>query len=168
MAISIHSNRIGAGLYHNMSAPPRTGVTLTGRAVTRRIKVFSYAFALCVWEESPRLLPGVVWRRRGSQDQFSEALRSNFADPEELFEAVGKPVFPNWETDFLIGYRMKTEVLHDPEKLGKGLCHNPHFCAGVLSRCVGNLYLSRRAPVFTWETLLDLPIAFDDRVAALP
>lgn len=168
MAISIHSNRFRAGLYHNMSAPPRTEVTLTGCAVTGRIKVFSYTFALCVWEKSERLLPGVVWRESESHDRFSGAIRSNFADPEELFEAVGKPVFPDWETDFLIGYRMKTEELHDPGKFGAGLCCDPHFCAGVLSRCAGNLYLSRRAPAFTWETLLALPIAFDDEVAALP
>ena len=168
MAISIHSNRFRAGLYHNMSAPPRTGVTLTGRAVTGGINVFSYTFALFVWEKSEKLLPGVVWRQRENHDLFSQAIRSNFSCPEELFEAVGKPVLPEWETDFLIGFRLNKEELHDPEKFGAGLCCDPHFCAGVLSRCVGNLCLSRRAPAFTWETLLALPIAFDDPFATLP
>ena len=168
MAISIHSNRFRAGLYHNMSAPPRTGVTLTGRAVTGGIKVFSYTFALSVWDKSERLLPGVAWRERGCHIRFSEALRSHFADPGELFQAIGKPIATAWETDFLIGFRLNGEELHDPGKFGAGLCYDPHLCAGVLSRCAGNLYLSRRAPAFTWETLLALPIAFDDPIATLP
>lgn len=168
MAISIHSNGFAAGLYHNMSAPPRTGVELSGRPVTGRSTVFSLTLALSAWEKSERLLPGVVWKQRGNHDRFSQALRSNFTDPAELFEAVGEPISPEWETDFLIGFRMGVEELTNQNKLRADLCRDPLLSAGVLSRCAGNLYLSRRAPVLTWEVLLGNPIGFDDPVAILP
>jgi hypothetical protein len=41
-------------------------------------------------------------------------------------------------------------------------CKDPLLCAGILSRCAGSLFLSRRNPILSWDTLLDLPLAFDD------
>jgi hypothetical protein len=48
------------------------------------------------------------------------------------------------------------------------LCTDPLLCAGILSRCAGDLFLSRRAPSPTWEALLGVPIAFDDSLAIFP
>jgi hypothetical protein len=169
MAISIHSNRFAAGSrYHNMSAPPRTSVTLRGIPVAGSTSAYSFAFALATWEQSERLLPGAVWRHRRCHVTFPKKLRANFADPEELFRTIGEPVPPTWDTDFLIGFRLSNEELADPGKIGARLCSDPLLCAGIITRCAGNIYLSRRKPTLTWESLLSLPIAFDDPIASLP
>jgi hypothetical protein len=167
MAISIHSNRFRPG-YHNMSAPPRTSVELKGCPVTGKTAVFSFTFALSCWKESERLLPGVAWKARNDHVEFSARIRGNFADPAELFRAIGEPIAPDWQTDFLIGFRLNNEELKDPPRLGADLCDDPRLCAGVLTRCIGSIYFSRRSPVLTWETLLSLPIGFDDPLVNQP
>jgi hypothetical protein len=169
MAISIYSNRFAAGLrYHNMSAPPRTSVTLSGEPVAGRTAVYSFTFALAHWDRAERLLPGAVWKWRACHTKFSTGLRKCFADPEKLFRAIGEPILPTWDTDFLIGFRLSVEEMIVPEKIGARLCSDPLLCAGIITRCAGNIYLSRRKPTLIWEALLSLPIAFDDPIASLP
>lgn len=169
MAISIDSNRFAAGLrYHNMSAPPRTSVTLSGKAVADRPAVYSFTFALAKWDRAQRLLPYAVWNSRGCHTEFSTGLRRNFPDPDQLFRAIGDPILPDWDTDFLIGFRLSLEEVSDPGKISGRLCPDPLLCAGIITRCAGNIYLSRRAPTLTWEALLSLPIAFDDPITTLP
>jgi len=173
MAISIHSNRFAAG-YHNMSAPPRTKVDLKRAPVSGQVVIFSFTWAL--WK-SPHFEQTIRKRLLSSEDRFmgrkrhfegddaidhvhlTTFLPKEYKDPNEIFSLIGDPVFPEWEIDFLIGFRELNSTFERTPRL----CEDPLLCAGVLSRTIGTLYLSRREPELSWERLLNLPVAFDDR-----
>lgn len=106
--------------------------------------------------------------------KLSQKLRDLFENPADLFSKIGQPIAPAWSVDFLIGYRLRYEDIEDPNPDNKDreahpllFCTDPLLCAGILSRCAGALFLSRRTPNLSWETLLDLPIAFDDPLASI-
>ena len=159
MAISIHSNRFAAG-YHNMSAPPRTKVELKCAPVTERVVFFSFAWALATSELGPKLLGKKYKMVMSDHVALSKVIPTLFKDPQDIFSKIGQPIYPTWEVDFLIGFRLLDTTLDPPPKP----CYDPLLCAGVLSRTIGTLYLSRREPELSWERLLNLPVAFDDRV----
>ena len=177
MPISIHSNRAAAA-YHNMSAPPRTQVDLKRVPVSGQVVIFSFTWAL--WK-SPNFKR--VFKNGGlsSQDRFMNRKRNltgddavdhvhltkflpkEYKDPKGIFSLIGDPVLPDWEIDFLIGFRELNSTFERTPRL----CEDPLLCAGVLSRTIGTLYLSRREAELSWERLLNLPVAFDDRAVVL-
>ena len=169
MAISIHSNRLAAG-YHNMSAPPRTKVDLKRAPVSGQVVIFSFTWAL--WKSPnledlfPAVKPSFKIRNESrprtlqvDHVHLTTFLPKEYKDPNEIFSLIGDPVFPEWEIDFLIGFRELNSTFERTPRL----CEDPLLCAGVLSRTIGTLYLSRREPELSWERLLNLPVAFDDR-----
>ena len=169
MAISIHSNRLAAG-YHNMSAPPRTKVDLKRAPVSGQVVIFSFTWAL--WKSPnfedlfPAVKPSFKIRNESrprtlqvDHVHLTKFLPKEYKDPNEIFSLIGDPVFPQWEIDFLIGFRELNSTFERTPRL----CEDPLLCAGVLSRTIGTLYLSRREPELSWERLLNLPVAFDDR-----
>jgi|GEM_PF-2412176 len=169
MAISIHSNRFAAG-YHNMSAPPRTKVDLKRTPVSGQVVIFSFTWALWKSPNLEALFPAVKpsFKQRNKcrprtlqvdHVHLTKFLPKVYKDPNEIFSLIGDPVFPDWEIDFLIGFRELNSTFERTPRL----CEDPLLCAGVLSRTIGTLYLSRREPELSWERLLNLPVAFDDR-----
>lgn len=189
-------------LLHNMSAPPRTSVTLSGSAAAGKTTVVCFVRALAGKVQSapastgaagarskgasrkPNTGRGWNWGRDGipglghsvpeTLPKLSQKLRELFETPAGLFARIGRPTAPAWDADFLIGYRLRYEDLNTADKgsqlrlLNPVFCTDPLLCAGILSRCAGPIFLSRRAPELSWEVLLDLPIAFDDPLATLP
>jgi len=168
MAISIHSNRFAAG-YHNMSAPPRTTVELKRAPVSGQVVIFSFTWAL--WKSPnlealfPDVKPSFKLRNKSrpctlqvDHVHLTKFLPKQYKDPSEIFSLIGDPVYPEWEIDFLIGFRESNSTFERTPRL----CEDPLLCAGVLSRTIGTLYLGRREPELSWERLLNLPVAFDD------
>jgi hypothetical protein len=162
---------------HNMSAPPRTKVTLHSHPVSPQSVVYSLTFALSVTgaagvrAEDQGLMMDVLDHTGSLQN----AMRRKWRQPQDLLAQIGVPVFPEGPCDFLIGWRPSIwhfGITFDP--LGTDVpgteyrgpkpefCRDPRRCAGVLSRCVRTLYLSRRAPDFSWDTLFASPVAFDE------
>jgi len=161
MAISIYSNRAA---YHNFGAPSRTTVELARKPVSDRVVEFSFTWALSQSPRFPDLFPEVSEEEKPAHSALSKLISTHYKDSKELFERIGDPIFPSWKADFLIGFRSFDSVLTPPPVL----CEDPRFCAGVLSLCVGTLYLPRRSPDLSWGRLLDLPVAFDDVCVRLP
>jgi hypothetical protein len=108
-----------------------------------------------------------------SLPQLAQRLRELFETPADLFADIGQPITPRWPADFLIGYRLRYSDLNTYESssqihlLKPVFCAEPLLCAGILSQCAGTLFLSRRPPDLSWDTLLDPPIAFDDPLAII-
>ena len=183
---------------HNMSAPPRTSITLSGNTVAGRTKLVSFIWALArkVKPTTPSRAVaskrsskkknrgvGWTWKRDGiphighdlpdSLSKLALRLRDLFETPADFFAQIGQPIPPDWAADFLIGYRVRYEDLNTDDSssqirlLKPVFCSDPLLCAGILSHCAGPLFLSRRAPNLSWDTLLDLPIAFDDPLAII-
>lgn len=154
------------GSYHNMSAPPRTTVTLKGGAVSSRVVVFSLNFALVLGGHVRGIRPVATDPLAGAleiHDEVCSVALGGGLTPDHLFARIGAPVFPKVDADFLIGWRpSKGDSVLDPL-----VCTDPRLCAGVLSKCAGNLYLSRREPRFDWDQLLRAPIAFDDPLLSI-
>ena len=170
-------------LLHNMSAPPRTKVTLQGRPVSPRTVVYSLTFALSVTgavgvqAENQGLMMDVLDHTLSLQS----TMRRKWRQPQDLFAQIGAPVFPEGTCDFQIGW--KPSIWHfgitfdplgtdEPGTQYRGpkpeLCRDPRRCAGVLSHCVRTLYLSRRKPDLTWDALLVHPVAFDEPLVFPP
>jgi hypothetical protein len=152
--------------YHNMSAPPRTTVTLKRGPVSSRVVVFSLNYAMFVgghvYGMKPVSADPLVRALEIHDEAFAIVARSG-RTPEHLFAKIGEPIFPKVAADFLIGWRpQRGDSVLDPL-----VCTDPRLCAGVLSKCAGTLYLSRREPQFTWEQLLRAPIAFDDSLLSI-
>ena len=161
MPISIYSNRLA---YQNMSAPPRTTVELARKPVSGRVVDFSFTWALSRYPLFSELFPGITEEVRGDHLALCKLIPSLFKDSRDLFSRIGAPVFPSWKIDFLIGFRSHDlRICPLPES-----CTDPLLCAGVLSLCVGTLYLPRRSPDLSWGRLLDLPVAFDEPSVTLP
>ena len=124
------------------------------------------------WEKNG--LPRIGHLTSDSLLGLSQQLRESFGTPAELFAEIGQPRAPRWRTDFLIGYRVGYGELQRKETNGEGavlsavFCTDPLLCAGILVRCAGTLYLARRKPDPSWDTLLDVPLAFDDPLITLP
>jgi hypothetical protein len=150
-------------LLHNMSCPPRTEVVLQGRPVSPQVVIFDLAVAL--------LDAGYLKQEHftGNNRDFAdvmtvhaaarEAVHRRWRTPQALFALIGAPQYPDVTSDFLIGWRPQLQHYYSLSPL---YCVNPRLCAGVLARCAGTLYLSRRQSDLTWERLLDAPLAFDD------
>ena len=173
MPISIHSNRAAAA-YHNMSAPPRTQVDLKRVPVSGQVVIFSFTWSLWkspIFEDLfPTVSPSFKTRNKTrprtlqvDHVHLTKFLPKEYKDPKAIFSLIGDPVFPDWEIDFLIGFRELNSTFERTPRL----CEDPLLCAGVLSRTIGTLYLSRREPELSWERLLNLPVAFDDRAVVL-
>ena len=183
---------------HNMSAPPRTSITLRVNTVAGRTKIVCFVWALArkvrpktssravaSKRSSKKKNSGVGWNweRDGiprighdlpdSLSKLSLRLRELFETPADFFAQIGQPIAPAWAADFLIGYRVRYEDLNTYDSnsqirlLKPVFCSDPLLCAGILSQCAGPLFLSRRTPNLNWDTLLDLPIAFDDPLAII-
>ena len=154
------------GSFKNMSVPPRTEFVTSHGVISSRAVVFSFPLAL-------HKFCGAILGRADFAGpvppvpQLLGGIRQVFPEPESFFGCVGRPLFPAWDVDFLIGSRFGNEQWQFPERVGHVLCEDPLLCAGVLSRCVGTLYLSRRVPELTWERLLVHPVLFDDPLIAL-
>ncbi len=160
-------------MLHNMSAPPRTKVKLQGRMISPRVVAYSLTFAL-LFRDHPKG-DGFVMNILDGALSWKNTVRERWGQPEHLFAQIGQPVFPERLCDFLIGWKPSIEHFgitfdllgtDDPEVQHRGpkpdFCRDPRRCAGVLSRCVSTLYLSRRAPDYSWDTLLANPVAFDE------
>ena len=183
---------------HNMSAPPRTSITLRGNTVAGQTTIVCFVWALARKVHPAKPTQAVAskrtskkknrggswnWERDGiprighdvpdSLPKLSQRLRDLFENPADLFAQIGQPIAPEWAADFLIGYRVRYEDLNTATPgsqirlLKPVFCSDPLLCAGILSQCAGPLFLSRRAPNLSWDTLLDLPIAFDDPLAII-
>lgn len=126
------------------------------------------------WDWKRDGIPGVGCDVPNSLEELAKRVRGAHADPADLFCKIGQPLAPAWQVDFLIGYRLRYEDLNIAEQssqvrlLDPVLCTDPLLCAGILSRCAGDLFLSRRAPSLSWDALLGVPIAFDDSLAIFP
>lgn len=177
---------------HNMSAPPRTSFKICGRTVSGRTRIVSFVWALAHqtqrnspsqkadspaskpkrgrsaihWDFAKDGIPRIGRNLPAALPHLAQKIRDEFASPAELFAEIGQPVTPQWSADFLIGYRVRYEDLElDASEGGLSspvFCTDPLLCAGILSQCAGALFLSRRSPILSWDTLLDLPLAFDD------
>ena len=166
---------------HNMSAPPRTQVTLQGRPISSQVVVYSLTYALiinAVVEVPPPLGQGFLLNILDQASSMEYAVRRKWAHPRDMFAQIGSPVSPVIPWDFLIGWNPSANHFgltgnpfdaDSPSVQSDGptpeLCRDPRHCAGVLSRCARTLYLSRREPDLTWETLLAAPVAFDEPMA---
>jgi hypothetical protein len=145
---------------NNMSCPPRTKAVMQGRPVSPQIVIFSMTYALVetgLVDVVPKAMSCLAKALDGD-GSIRDAVLRRWQKPQDLFASLGDPTFLDVTVDFLIGWRPQREHLELPPVF----CRDPRLCAGVLSRCAGNLYLSRRAPDLTWERLLDDLIAFDD------
>jgi hypothetical protein len=126
------------------------------------------------WDWRRHGIPGIGCDVPDSLQELAKRIRVAHADPADLFRKIGQPVAPAWHVDFLIGYRLRYEDMKIADAgsqvrlLDPVLCTDPLLCAGILSRCAGDLFLSRRAPSLSWEALLGVPIAFDDSLAIFP
>ena len=90
-------------------------------------------------------------------------VKNHWREPQDLFADMGDPTSLDVNVDFLIGW----SPYHEHLKMPHIFCTDPRLCAGVQSRCAGNLYLSRRTPDLTWNRLLGSPIAFDDPLVSI-
>ncbi len=151
-----------------MSVPPRTSVQVEKRGIADRIVVFSLTYALTVSGvlETPGRrgkLPE-EWQHqnlaRDSSSALRTAIRGLWPLPSDLFAQIGHPKNLPIEDDFLIGWRVGITIETSPCYF----CPDPQLVAGVLARCSGDLYLSRRKPDLRWERLLSAPIAFDEPI----
>ena len=169
---------------HNMSAPPRTQVTLQGRVISSQAVVYSLTYALFI-TAVVGTFPGQGFLRDilHHSSLLDADVRRKWRHPREMFAQIGSPIFPVTPCDFVIGWKPLMDhfgVTHDPVPYDPArtedpppryrgpkpeLCRDPRRCAGVLSRCARTLYLSRRDPDLTWETLLAAPVAFDEPMA---
>jgi hypothetical protein len=126
------------------------------------------------WNWEKEGIPRIGHLKSESLHRLAQQLRDAFEDPAELFAEIGQPRTPTWRADFLIGYRTGYAELERKEPNGEGnvlsavFCTDPLLCAGILARCAGTLFLSRRDPDTSWDTLLDLPLAFDDPLISFP
>lgn len=166
MAISLHSNRLAAA-YHNMSAPPRTKVDLSGRPVSGRIVIFSLTYAMVLSDLVYGFKPIAgtpLEQALEVHDDVRDCVLASPRTPQHLIAKMGEPIFPEITCDFLIGWRpLKTHSTLDPI-----VCTDPRICAGVLSKCAGLLYLPKREANYSWGFLCAPPIAFDDSALILP
>jgi hypothetical protein len=167
MGFWYHYNR-GSGSCKNMSVPPRTRFDALRVAVSKRVAVFSFPWA--AYKFCSTTLNLDAFRHTDPSPtlaQIRETLLHVFPTPEAFFERVGQPIFPAWESDFLIGFRFGDQNGVFPEGVSYAFCEDPLLCAGVLSRCAGTLYLARRIPDLTWERILQPPLGFDDPLITL-
>jgi hypothetical protein len=141
---------------HNMSAPPRTSITLRGDTVAGQTKIvcFVWALARMVQPTTPFQEPaskdaskkrngGVAWNweRDGiprigrdlpdSLWKLSQRLRDLFEDPADFFNQVGHPIFADWAADFLIGYRVRYEDLNTATPSSQIRLLKPVFCSDL-------------------------------------
>lgn len=132
--------------------------------ISKRVHVFAFAEALV--SKLPELARNLGKSAQTRSDNLRKRICKRFPDPSAFFAEFGDPVVPDWGADFLVGFRFN---LHQREHSGivHTVCADPLVCAGILSRCVANLFLARRTPVFTWEQLLNTTIAFDDPLVTL-
>jgi hypothetical protein len=126
------------------------------------------------WDWKKDGIPGIGCDLPDSLQELADRIRAAYCEPADFFQKVGQPLSPAWQVDFLIGYRLRYEDMDIADRSSKVrlldpvLCNDPLLCAGILSQCAGDLFLSRRAPRVTWDALLGMPIAFDDSLAILP
>ena len=122
---------------HNMSAPPRTSITLRGNTVAGQTKIVCFVWALARKVHPAKPTQAVAskrtskkknrggswnWERDGiprighdvpdSLPKLSQRLRDLFENPADLFAQIGQPIAPEWAADFLIGYRVRYEDLN--------------------------------------------------------
>jgi hypothetical protein len=138
---------------HNMSAPPRTSITLRGDTVAGQTKIVCFVWALArkvhpttptQAEASKRTSKkrnrGVSWNweRDGiprighdvpdSLPKLALRLRDLFENPADFFAQIGQPIAPEWAADFLIGYRVRYEDLNTATPSSQIRLLKPVFC----------------------------------------
>jgi hypothetical protein len=102
MAISIHSNR-SAAAYHNMSAPPRTKVDLSGRPVSGRIVIFSLTYAMVLSDLVYGFKPiagNPLEQALEIHERVKTCILASSRTPQHLIEKMGEPIFPEITCDF--------------------------------------------------------------------
>jgi len=152
-------------LLHNMSSPPRTSFEVKGTPVSVHVTVFSLTYALAKSGSLKTLIPGgkITAAHSGDHLLVRDMILKHISDPKALFSKIGDPVYPDWHVDFLVGWRAS----EGPFSYRFEICTDPRLSAGVLSKCAGTLYLSKREPELTWDQLLALPLAFDENLIKL-
>lgn len=137
------------GVLHNMSIPPRTTVTAVQRAVHGPPTLFS--LGLCA------LANGVFGRvpATANWEEYLEralelSLRKWEHDPSRMLAELDDPSVPSPQGS-LIGWTVKLPTLSDDSCFQ--LCVDPALTIRVLSRRIGDLYISTREPRLEWEQL---------------
>jgi hypothetical protein len=141
--------------------------------ISTQVVVYSLTFALLFRDHHRG--DGFLMNILDDAASWKNKVRERWRQPQDLFTQIGQPVFPAGPCDFLIGWQPTFAHFglifdpfseQEPNEQYRGVtpsfCPDPCRCAGVLSRCVCTLYLSRRVPDFSWETLLARPVAFDE------
>jgi len=148
---------------HNMSAPPRTSITLRGNTVAGQTKIVCFVWALARKVHPKTSTQGAAskrsskkknrgvswnWERDGipsighdlpdSLSTLSLRLRDLFQTPADFFAQIGQPIAPEWAADFLIGYRVRYEDLKTADSSSQIRLLKPVFCSDPLL-CAGIL-----------------------------
>ena len=151
------------GAYPRTYIPAKTYHSRRCR-ISKKVNVFAFAEALV--SRLPDLAKNLGRTAQTRSANLRKRIRNRFPDPSAFFAEFGNPVVPDWGADFLVGFRFDP-LQYRHSEIDHTVCADPLVCAGIVSRCVANLFLARRTPVLTWEQLLNNTIAFDDPLVTL-
>lgn len=167
MSKAFHSGGRGmrVPVLHNMSAPPQTTVNYRTRPVYRSVLV-----SLRHWLYYRKQFGGpqkktkrpIEFTRSSSGDAVLKGLGKLGTTSDSANAAAGQVrgvligsggrlgAYPGVKEDNLLGEERRF------------VCDDLDLVAGVLSRVVGNMYLSSRSPDYSWEAILKSYFIVDD------
>ena len=145
------------GVLHNMSVPPRTEVRIAVRAVHG---VTAISLSRALWfnrgADPERMIKG--WRQASRVSDQSRLTKMG-CSPERAEDA--NRAFGGVLIGWLVARTGQSPDVEAP------VCENLALTVAILSRRIGNLYLSHRAPDWSITHLLETEFLVDDPRLAL-
>jgi len=150
-------------LLHNMSVPPRTTVNYRTNPVYKATLV-SFRHWLLFRGFSDFTVPGDKELNQLFPGCSPESIRSWLAGQGVSLESIDKVAAELGgvligKSGTFTNYRKQRS---ESKQHLSHLCDDLALTIGILSRAVGNLFLSSRPPDYTWDALLEVYFIFDD------
>lgn len=150
-------------LLHNMSVPPRTTVNYRTNPVYKATLV-SFRHWLLFSGFSGFMVPGDQELNQLFSGCSPESIRSWLAGQGVSLKSADQAVAELGgvligKSGTFTNYRKQRS---ESKQHLSHLCDDLALTIGILSRAVGNLFLSSRPPDYTWDALLEVYFIFDD------
>jgi hypothetical protein len=152
-----------SGILHNMSVPPRTTVNYRTNPVYKATLV-SFRHWLLFSGFSGFMVPGDQELNQLFSGCSPESIRSWLAGQGVSLKSADQAVAELGgvligKSGTFTNYRKQRS---ESKQHLSHLCDDLALTIGILSRAVGNLFLSSRPPDYTWDALLEVYFIFDD------
>ena len=152
-----------SGILHNMSVPPRTTVNYRTNPVYKATLV-SFRHWLLFSGFSGFMVPGYKELNQLFSGCSPESIRSWLAGQGVSLKSADQAVAELGgvligKSGSFTNYRKQRS---ESKQHLSHLCDDLALTIGILSRAVGNLFLSSRPPDYTWDALLEVYFIFDD------